>query len=310
MNNKATLNPQLTGLAQQFMSSTSGFVGTTIAPVFNSAVPSGQYYLWDRDNYMNNPSRLDRAPGAEYQTLTSSLSSDAFVCKDIGVQVAVDDTERALYSNSFSADQAAAERATLAVMVEHERAVQEMLADPSIPTVASALDYSSAALADIKAQLRAAMESVRLNSGMRPNVCVMSETVLNALLDNPNVVGQIQYTVAAGVPNADIISRVFSLPQIAVASTIQNSANEGQTLSPADLWGDDIYLAVTNPSQDLQAVNFARTFAWTGSGMAGALSIDSYRKPEAYSDFFVSHAFRGQKLTAPKAGYSITSVLS
>ena len=310
MNNTATINPQLTGLAQQFMSSTSGFVGSVIAPIFNSALASGQYYLWDVENYLNLPDRLDRAPGGEYQTLTSSLADDAFVCKDIGVQIAVDDTERALYSSSFSADQAATERATLAVMTEHEKKVQALLGDASVPTVASALDYSSAALADIKAEVRAATESVRLNCGVKPNVCIMSETVLNALLDNPNVVAQIQYTVNAGVPEKDIISRVLSLPMISVASSILNSANEGQTLAPADLWGDAIYLAVSNPSQDLQALNFARTFAWTGNGMAGSLSITSYRKPEAFSDFFVSHAFRGEKLTAPKAGYSITSVLS
>ena len=311
MNNKATLNHVLTDLAKTFMSSTSGFVGTTIAPVFNSGLASGQYYQWDRANYLNIPDDLSRSPGTEYQTLKSSLSDDTFLCKDLGVQIPVDDSERALYASSFSADQAATERATLTVMTNHERQVQTMLTDASIPTVDSnTVNFTSSAVADIKALFRAATESVRLNCGMKPNVCIMSETVLNALMDNPNVVAQIQHTVTAGVTDASIIARVFSLPPISVASAIINSVDEGVGETPADLWGATVYLSVTNPSQDLQALNFARTFAWNAPGVGGALSIKSYRDDSKSSDFFVSHAFRGQKLTAPEAGYTITGVLT
>lgn len=311
MNNKATLNPVLTGLAQKFMSSTSGFVGTTIAPVFNSGMPSGQYYTWDRENYLDLPTHIERSPGTEYQTLTSSLADDAFITKDLGIQIPVDDTERALYSSSFSADRAATERATLVVMNQHEVAVNTMLQDPGIPNTDTAgTDFATATVDAIKAIFRAATESVRLNCGMKPNTCIMSETVRNALLDNPSVIDQIKHTIAAGVPNDQILSRVFDIPPISVASSITNAADEGTTTTPADLWDDTIYLAVTNAAQDIQALNFARTFAWTGNGMAGALAIDSYRKDGAYSDFFVSRAFRGQKLTAPLAGYRLENALS
>tara|TARA_R110000796_G_scaffold167313_1_gene284184 strand:- start:3149 stop:4084 length:936 start_codon:yes stop_codon:yes gene_type:complete len=311
MNNKATLNPVLTGLAQTFMSETTGFVGPVIAPIFNAGMPSGQYYQWDRENYLDLPSDLARAPGTAYQTLRSSLSDDAFVCSDVGVQIPVDDTERALYASSFSADQAATMRATLAVMTEHERKVQTMLADASIPeTDTAGTNFSSATVVAIQTIFRAATESVRLNCGMKPNVCIMSETTMNALLDNPLVVAQILHTVNSGVTTAEIIARVFSLPPITVASSIINGVDEGLTTAPADLWDDSIYLAVANPSQDLQALNFARTFAWNAPGVGGSLSIKSYRDDACSSDFFVSHAFRGQKLTAPKAGYRLLNALS
>jgi len=50
---------------------------------------------------------------------------------------------------------------------------------------------------------------------------------------------------------------------VAVAGGIQNSAAEGQTVSPANIWGKDAYLAHVNAAQDLQSPSFGRTFAWT-----------------------------------------------
>ena len=87
MNHKATVNPLLTQLAQEFVKDQSGYVGTVIAPVFNSGLQSGEYYKWDRENYLNLPTDLARAPGTAYQTLTRELSDDAFVTKDLGIQV-------------------------------------------------------------------------------------------------------------------------------------------------------------------------------------------------------------------------------
>ena len=103
---------------------------------------------------------------------------------------------------------------------------------------------------------------------------------------------------------------IFDLPPISVASAITNSADEGVAVTPADLWDDTIYLAHSNQAQDLRAVNFARTFAWTGGGMAGQIAVKSYRDDAKSSDFFVSHAFRGQKLTAPLAGFRLLNALS
>lgn len=311
MQSTAQVNPVLTGLAQDFMAGQNGYVGTDVAPVFNTGVSSAQYYKWDRENYLDLPEELDRAPGTEYQTLKAFLADDSFICKDVGTQVPLDDTEISLYASYFAAERAKSEKATLAILVHHERKVKEMLEDPQVPTAAFTANVGTATIAQLKADFRAATEAVRLNCGMRPTVTTMSETVRNALVDNENISQRLQYTIAGGVATNDSLAAILDIPPISVASTIINSADAGATTTPADLWDDSVYLTVSRNTNALDELNFARTFAWTNSpGGTGVLTIDSYRAENKVSTIYRSRAYRGQKLTAPLAGYSLTGALA
>ena len=94
--------------------------------------------------------------------------------------------------------------------------------------------------------------------------------------------------------------------------TIINGANEGQAAALADIWTDEAFLSYSEPSQDVKALNFARTFNWTaadGSGPAG-ISTFTYDENEIDSRVVRARQFTDEKVVAAGAGYYFSNVLA
>src|SRR5436305_13529940 len=97
---------------------------------------------------------------------------------------------------------------------------------------------------------------------MMPNTLLLTEPVVNVLSEHPKILDKIKYT-QRGIVTEDILAAVFRVGKILVARTVANSANEGQTVTPADIWGDDAILCYVDSSPDLQMPTFGRIFSWT-----------------------------------------------
>ena len=136
MDTTATLNPILTGIANQFMRDPSGFVASRVMPPFAAALQSAKYYLFAAAELAQVANLAVRAPGTAYQRLKQTLSNDSYACEDYGVEGPVADEDRKKYVNFFDADMSSVRRIVDTLRVNLEQRVYASVQDPSVPTAA------------------------------------------------------------------------------------------------------------------------------------------------------------------------------
>ena len=311
MKSTATLNPVMSGHAAEFMRDPMGFVGLALFPAFASAVQSSDYYVWDRENSLNIPRNLRRAPGAPFARSGMQLSDDLYACQNYGHETPVPDEHRAKYRNAINADLAAVRKNVEVIKVNHELRVKTKATSNAVPNSGVTLTWLDDD-SDPKADVDIAREAIRMGIGMRPNLMVIPEAARLRLETHPLIAERVKYTTT-GVTSLQILAGYFGVPRIIVAEQIENTANEGQTVTAADIWGEDVLLAYVDGGQDLMRPSFGRTFYWAEFGTPGAddvpIMIESYRDESVKSDIHRSLHHTDEKLTCPLAGYRLTGAL-
>ncbi|MBU98252.1 MAG: hypothetical protein CL429_04070 [Acidimicrobiaceae bacterium] len=254
-------NPALSAIASEWWSDGANWAGSALAPTFRTGVQAGSYPVFSKENYLNRPTNIDRAPGASYTTSGMQLASDSFNCSDFGHEVAVDDTQRSKYASQFDADVAAIRRAQVVVRYNHELAVKALVDAGTVPSASPGTKWDASGsdpIADVNAQRKA----FRDGSGLEPNLMIITNDVLEVLFEHSSLTSKFQYT-REGVLDAEMIARAFRIPRVVIAGQYENTAEEGLTSSITSIWGDSVILSHTNPVQDLEAPNAFRTMVFT-----------------------------------------------
>lgn len=327
MDTTSTLNPILTGIANQFMRDPAGFVGTRIYPPFAAALQAAAYYLFTAAELAQIANLGKRAPGSAYARIKRTLSNDLYACENYGIEAPVPDEDRKKYAAFFDADISAVRQIVDTLRVNHEQRVYASVTDPSVPTAAIAVPWNDGA-SNPKADVDAAREHIRQNIGLLPNIMVITQPVLNALSIHPRLVDLFKYTTP-GVLDEQRLAAYFQVQEVAVARNVIAVNNEGQAFSPADIWGNTVLLAHKNDAQDLMVPNFGRTFYWTaftseitpptggtgpgmfaGGGGPELMQVFSYRDETVKSDIHRSEHYVTEKRTAVEAGFTLTNSLA
>tara|TARA_R110000868_G_scaffold107590_2_gene294330 strand:+ start:338 stop:1273 length:936 start_codon:yes stop_codon:yes gene_type:complete len=253
-------NAVLSGYASEWWNQNTQFVGAQLAPMFRTGEQAAAYAVFNKENFLNRPVGIKRAPGTPYSTSNMQLSEDTFNCEDRGHVVPVDETQRKKYRNQFDADFAAIRRAMSVVRYNHELEVKALVDAGAVPgaTPSTKWDAGGTPIADFDAAVRA----FRDGSGLSPNTMTMSQDVADVLFRHSTLVDLFKYSQVA-VLGAEDIARVFRIPRVIIAGEYQESAAEGLTSSITQIWGDDVVLSHTVDTPDLDAPNAFRTFVWT-----------------------------------------------
>lgn len=314
MKSNVTRNPALTATFNKFVAAASGFIGLRLAPIFKAGEQAAFYYVFDRENFLNIPRLHARAPGTPYGRSTMKLSDAVFACKNYGHEVPVADEERAKYAVAFDADQAAIRRNGHIILFNHEVRVKTLFDSNGVPNSGVGAkwdDYANAA-SDPVGDVKAAKRVIAINCGIEPNTIGLSKLVYDKLTEHPKIKGLYENT--DGPVSREQLRKAFEVDNLEIAGAVENLANEGQTLNPGYLWGDNVYLAVTNPSQDLQVPNAARTFQWnvaggSGTGEVGSL-VESYRQDDVDADIHRIKHHTDERLTGAEMSYRLNDVLT
>lgn len=307
MNATATANPVLTTLVNKFTQDPKTFVAPYLFPTFYAGEQSADYYVFDAENLLDVPRDISRAPSAAYKRMVSKLSDDTYNCKEFGIEEPVDDRERKKYSKSFDADKAAAMRIGNVLLLNREfRARAKALTIPNTASPGTKWDAGGTPIADVDV----AKEVIHNACGMDPNLLVLPRNVFNCVKRLAAFIDLVKYT-QKGVMTEDLLAELFGVDRVVVAGGIENKANEGQAVNPGQIWVDDVVLAHVDPSQDLKAVNFGRTFAWTGETGGGdnLALVESYRDEEIRSDVHRGRHDVDEKITGSECAYLLSNVL-
>lgn len=308
MNSKATANPILTSAAVKFMHNANEFAGRALFPTFFTNEQAAQYYVFDRENALNIPTDIQRAPGTAYKRSVMKLSDDSFSCKEYGHEEPVDDVEKAKYASALDADRASVARSTNIIMVNHEIRCYNLATGAGVTSSSPSTKWDQAS-ADPIGDVDAAREVIHDSCGMDANTMIISRDVFNVLKELDVIVDKIKYT-QKGIVTADLLAPIFNVEKVIVAGVVRNSAAEGQTVSPAKIWGDSVVLAHVNSAQDLKAPNFGRTFNWVKMSGRDGVQVKTYRDEPINSDVHRAAQYCDEKLVGAECGYHLSNVLS
>lgn len=313
MKSSATLNPVLSGHAEKFMRAPGGFVGGRIFPAFSSGQQSATYYVFDAENWIGVPTNIRRAPGTDFRRIMPKVSDDSFNCRGYGIEQPVPDEDRAKYASHLAADLAAVRRLTDIIKVNHEVRVHALATNTAVvPNAEISVNWDNAA-SNPKVDVDAASEDIRKAIGTRPNTMVISRPVMNVLEQHSKIAEVFKYTTP-GLNNESKLASYFGIPNLLVAEQIVATNQEGQTVTAADIWGDDVLLCHVQPGDDLMMLNFGRTFYWNQFGSVGdggvPMMIESYRDDKVKSDIHRALHDTDEKLVGATAGFLLTGALS
>jgi len=276
----------------EFILKRSEFIGLLALPIFETQKKAAVFQAITRECLTRIP-KTKRAPGANYNRLNFETEEKSYSCKEHGLEGPLDDGERTLYANDFSAELVTVEQIVGLILLAQELRAATVLFNTSTFT-GSALytDNSSSPWDDITkdiiGQIRAAREKVRQNCGLLPNAVIFSETNLNRIKANTGIKDAIKYTTKLTDDELfAVLAALFGVKKVLVGKAIRNTANKKLTFSGSDVWNDDyamVAVVADNP-RNLKEPSVGRTFLWTADSPANPV-VESYREDAIRSDVF------------------------
>ncbi|MBP99003.1 hypothetical protein CMK18_23885 [Candidatus Poribacteria bacterium] len=313
----ATHRPDLEASLEAFdlQANMNGFIANQVFPVLEVQNKAGIFGKIPLEQLLMNSETL-RAPGSGYSRSNFTFTTDSFSCEEHGHEEPVDDAEAAMYRDFFDAELIATQRAMSAVMVNHEKRLADALfgswggTNTAVTNEWNKADGTGVPVTDVNA----AVNTIYNACGLWANALVVSKKVFRDLRDNAQVRDRIASSGAGDPTKAqditiNMLKAVFDLDYIFVGGGTKNSANEGQSASPAAIW-DDEYAMVCKVAtgNDVKEPCLGRTFHWAEDGSAVGGMVESYRDEAIRSDVIrVRHDVQ-QKVLLTAAGQRLSNI--
>jgi len=283
-----TLRPDLASFLEfDLESDRNGYVAQKVFPVIDVASQAGVYGVIPVEQLLQQ--RVTRrAPGSGYSRGSFTFTTATYACEEHGAEEPVDDRQAKMYREYFDAEQVATMRAFSSILRNAEQRVCDTVFNTTTYTGAALTtsistkwnSYSNAVPLD---NVVAARNKVYDNSGIWANALIVNQKVFYHLRRCEQVIDAIESNGAGQAAKqsditADLVAQALGLDMVIVAGASRNSATEGATATPAQIWGDTLAMvcrvATTN---DMQEPCIGRTFHWSEDGSSIGGTVESYR---------------------------------
>lgn len=283
-----TLRPDLASFLEfDLESDRNGYVAQQVFPVIDVASQAGVYGIIPVEQLLQQ--RVTRrAPGSGYSRGSFTFTTATYACEEHGAEEPVDDRQAKMYREYFDAEQVATMRAFSSILRNAEQRVCETVFNTNTYNTAAlatsiGVKWNSYANAVPLDNVVAARNKVYDNSGIWANALIVNQKVFYHLRRCEQVIDAIESNGAGQAAKqsditADLVAQALGLDMVIVAGASRNSAAEGATASPAQIWGDTLAMvcrvATTN---DMQEPCIGRTFHWSEDGSSIGGTVESYR---------------------------------
>lgn len=286
---------------QEFSISRTKLIADALLPALRLNKKSATIKVTIREN-ARIPS-VDHANGANYKRVHLYMDDLTYTCKNYGLESQLTDEDRENYATDFDAEFETVAGIKTKMMLAREKRVKDLIFNTTTWSGAAYYTDNSASpwdttTTDIIKQVGAAKEKVRLNTGVMADSLIIGEAAMQNLLINDDIVGRF--------PGANIVTEamlrvnmaaIFGLEQLLVGASAYNSADEGATLSMADMWGDDYAMvaALGREGMPMSEPQLGRTIIWENYA-PGVAYVEQYREEQTESDIFRCKEFLEEKV--------------
>lgn len=217
--------------------------------IFNqiSAAPKATILAYRRGSFFRNVARM-RAPGTRSTRIGFNATTIPIVTNEHSAarEIPIEDIRNAQYAGSppLKPYSDAIELCSDAVDIDRELLVAATVvatgtgwngeANGEDVTGLWAAGAGNTFLLDIED----AIETIRSNTGVKPNVLMLSANTYKELKQESTLIDKIQYT-ERGIMSADIIAAIFDLEEVIIGETVYNSSEEsaaGTDFTATNVW--------------------------------------------------------------------------
>lgn len=287
-------------LTQWSMAYSNGtLIADQVCPVLPVAKKSDKYLVFGREAF--SLYRTLRAPRTRPAQLDWSVSDSDYHCEEYMIEQPLDDIETDNADAVVQAERSTVETLTDSLLLDHEKRVADILTSASTFTQNTEPDPNwNEASADPVGDVLAGKEVVRAAIGRNPNVMVLPASVLASLRTCTAIIDMVKYS-AVGKVTIDLLRNLFEIDNLIVADAVYNSAQEGDTFTTTDVWGDTVGLYYMGPPTGLKQISAAKTFRMR------AFRSGKYRDETIRSDVYHVSMVEDTVVTCAAAGYLLTN---
>ena len=289
---------------------------------------SDLYYVFDR-GFFNRDEAKKRAPGTEAAKVGFELETASYVADVWAVKHGIPDQIAANADAVLNLERAAAELVTHKMLIRREKDWAanyfttgiwgtNYVGVASSPGTGDVIQWSDQTSGDPIGNIRAAKTDIMEATGFMPNTMVMSQRVLDALVDHPDIVDRIKYSGGVGNTNPAVtseqaLSQLFGIPRILVMRSVENTAAESDANVHAFIGGKNALLTYSAPTPGIMTPSAGYTFSWQGylgqSNAFGMATKRRYRDELETTEIEGSMAF-DHKLVAAELGCFFSGVVA
>ena len=303
----ALQRPELAEMVRGFDSAANqlGLVGSAVMPIVGVRRKTGAFPKLKADQILKRAD-TKRAPRGAYNRIEYEFEQDTYNCEEYGLESPVDKALAEAYKTYVEAEMDAADLVQANIMYDHELRVRAIVAAETANAVTT--PWTTSASADPKATTKAGITAIRKRTGMRPNLMVFTEAVLDSVIVTDSFLDTAKYT---GNPltldlqsRTRLVSEYLDVP-VRIAGAVENQAQEGLDFDGADIWPDDeAFLCIARPTLR-GGPKFGLTLRWDDDSLAG---VESYYQEEIRADVIRAYQNLDEKIVLSTAGYRLTNL--
>lgn len=272
----------LTNISIAFLQNATNFIASRVFPNIRVQKQSDVYYRYDRGFFNRNQAKL-RAPATEAAIAGFGLDTDSYMAKVVALKTQLAWQVQANADTPVQLERANTELLLHQMLIEKEvdwatkyfttgvwgteyAGVADSTAGPDTDEIVQWSDYTSG---DPIGDMRKAKTDMLEDTGFEPNTLVMSQRVMDKLVDHPDIVDRIKFSGGVGNQNpartsAQTLSQLFEVERILVMRAIQNTAAEGDTNAHSFIGGKNAALLYVPATPGLMTPSSGYTFTWSG----------------------------------------------
>ena len=260
-----------------------------------------------------------RAPGGGYARGTWEFAPATYATQEHGAEEPVDDNQQAAFQEYFTAEVVSTARAFGAVLRNAEKRVADAVFNTSTwtgggLTTAVTNEWDDAANATPIIDVENAVTAVYNASGIWADTLVINRQVFRNLRNCAEIIDRIN-SAGAGNPskasdiNTAMLAAIFDLEKIIVAGGTRNTANEGQSASPGQIWsGEYAMVCKTADGIDMSEPCIGRTFHWSEDGSSIGGTVETYRDEKVRGDVVRVRHQVAEVVLYPEAGHLLSNI--
>lgn len=288
------IDQPLTNISVAYLQNANNFVASRVFPNIRVQKQSDVYFTYDRGFFNRNEARL-RGPATEAAIAGFGISTDNYAARvtalktqlswpvmanaDTPVQLERANTELLLHKMLIAkeADWASNYFTTGKWATQYDGVA-------SSPDTDEVIQWSDQTSSNPIEDIRAAKTDVLEATGYMPNTMVVSQRVIDALVDNSGIVDRIKYSGGVGNQNparttVQALSQLFEIDRILVMRGIQNTAAEGDANAHSFIGGKHALLCYVPETPGLMTPSAGYTFTWSGyQGASNEFGISIERR--------------------------------
>ena len=286
---------------------------------------SDQYYIYSADWLFGNKeaagiNRFQRAPGSPYERVEYTHSTGTYSCNEFGAEHVVDDSEQANADNPLDPLQDGALAVRTQLLGESHSQIAALLCDSSTTfasyTSAAATSWATHDTAEPVTDADTAWNSMRQNGTLVPamhdKIVALRTSEWNDLQRNADLIDRIKYVGRGGAKvTLEAAAQYLKADRVILVEEVENSADDGQTFSGADIWTSGVvgFYAVPKGRPALKAPGLGFTAVWqaaNGGDAKTGFAIKRYRQEEINSWVVRGNMHYDPKVSQAASGYLIT----